>query len=102
MKYTTNTLTVLSTTFGSVIFAMVIWLNILQHKTAINLKLCKLMMGNKSPRPSCQDITIGATATVRVVTATVIVTTISTGTVTATVQVQNLTTATAGHPQVQR
>ena len=37
--YTANILTVLSTAFGSVTCATVIWLHILQPKMAINLKL---------------------------------------------------------------
>ena len=42
-KYTANILTVLSTAFGSVAFPTVIWLCMLQPKTAIDLKLYFLM-----------------------------------------------------------
>ena len=41
--YIANILTVLSTTFGSVTFPAVIWLCMLQPKTAIDLKLYSLM-----------------------------------------------------------
>ena len=38
-RYTANILTVLNTAFGSVTYATVIWLHILQSKIAIDLKL---------------------------------------------------------------
>ena len=42
--YTANILTVLSTAFGSVTCAIVIWLHILQPKIAIDLKLYSLSL----------------------------------------------------------
>ena len=42
-QYTANILTVLSTAFGSVTFPTVIWLCMLQPKTAIDLKLYSSM-----------------------------------------------------------
>ena len=45
-EYTANTLTVLSTAFGSVACATVIWLHILQPRIAVNLKLYSLVSLN--------------------------------------------------------
>ena len=46
IQYTANILTVLSTAFGSVTCATVIWLYILQPKIAIDLKLYSSMSVN--------------------------------------------------------
>ena len=43
LEYTANILTVLSTAFGSVTCATVIWMHILQPKIAIDLKLYSSM-----------------------------------------------------------
>ena len=43
MSYTANIFTVLSTAFGSVMFPTVIWLCMLQSKTAIDVKLYSSM-----------------------------------------------------------
>ena len=46
VNYTANILTVLSTAFGSVTCATLIWLHILQPKIAIDLKLYSLVSLN--------------------------------------------------------